>query len=87
MDLATIDQLNEMLNSVLDGKEKADEMPDEVRNWFLMSTANMACHVAKGETKEERHERLERVPKEFKEDVSKLAKAMFFHYNKLANKT
>lgn len=85
MDLATIDQLNEMLNSVLDGKEKADGMPDEIQHWLMMSTANMACHVAKGETKEERHARLERVPKEFKDDVSKLAKDMFFHYSKLAN--
>ncbi|AKA61241.1 hypothetical protein [Pseudoalteromonas phage H103] len=80
MDLATIDQLNDMLNSVLDGEESADGMPDEVQHWLLMSTANMACHVAKGETKQERQERLERVPPIFKDDVSALAKEMFNYY-------
>lgn len=69
-----------MLNSVLDGDESADGMPDEVQHWLLMSTANMACHVAKGDTKQERQERLERVPHIFKDDVSALAKEMFKHY-------
>lgn len=82
MDLATIDQLNDMLNSVLDGVESADGMPEAVQNWLMLSTANMACHVAKGETKQERQERLERVPEVFKDDVAPLAKAMFKHYTK-----
>lgn len=80
MDLATIDQLNDMLNSVLDGIESADGMPEPVQNWLMLSTANFACHVAKGHSKEERAERLREVPDAFKEDVEPLAKLMFNYY-------
>jgi hypothetical protein len=81
MDLTTIDQLNDMLNSVLDGEQTADGMPDEVQHWLMMSVANFACHVAKGKTKEERAERLALVPDVFKVDVEPLAKQMFIHYS------
>lgn len=85
MDLATIDQLNDMLNSVLDGAESADGMPEPVQNWLMLSTANFACHVAKGKTKQERANRLNDVPEVFKPDVEPLAKVMFDYY-KLKNK-
>lgn len=84
MDLATIEQLNTMLNDVLDGNESADGMPDEVQHWLMLSTANFACHVAKGDTKEERAKRLSEVPDVFKDDVAPLAKSMFSYYKNLA---
>lgn len=80
MDLATIDQLNDMLNSVLDGVESADGMPEPVQNWLMLSTANFACSIAKGATKQERAEKLANVPEVFKADVEPLAKAMFNYY-------
>lgn len=69
-----------MLNSVLDGVESADGMPEPVQNWLMLSTANFACHVAKGRTKQERAERLSNVPQVFRPDVEPLAKAMFNYY-------
>ena len=46
----------------------------------MLSTANFACGVAKGATRQERAEKLANVPEVFRPDVEPLAKAMFNYY-------